>query len=259
MSTETYRTIIERIARHKSSTLTVFADFCRMVACALAAGTREEEYFEAIKGYSKEELLLLSNAMGLLVEEMEAAPFTDQLGTYYLDAASNSSKQARGEFYTPQEISRLMARMIIDADAVKERGLPISLNEPACGAGGMVLAVAELFAPDAVDLLRVTCQDINPIAADMCFINTSLWGIPAQIIQGNVLTNEIVGSWKNVHWLRVGEDARLTYKNLFRLISDPPKKEKATNPHTEMATSPIKGDQVEFDFDLGSLKAAPLP
>ena len=50
MSTETYRTIIEQIARRKSSALSVFTDFCRIVACALANQTREDEYFEAIKG-----------------------------------------------------------------------------------------------------------------------------------------------------------------------------------------------------------------
>ncbi|MEO0510821.1 MAG: N-6 DNA methylase [Verrucomicrobiota bacterium] len=257
MPEETYRTIIEQIARRKSSSVTVFADFCRMVACALAMQTREEEYFEAIKGYSKDELELLSKAMGLLVMETEKAPFTDVLGTYYTEIGSRSSQKDRGEFYTPQHVSQLMAKITIDAKEIIERGIPITLNEPASGAGGMILAIAEEFAPEIVDgkpqgksyvdLLRVTCQDINPIAVDMCYINTTLWGIPAHIIQGNALSNEIVHSWKNIHWLRVCEDERQSFLQMMRLITNPPKKPSEA---PEPFTAPIKGNQVEFDFDL---------
>lgn len=255
MPEETYRTIIEQIARRKSSSVTVFADFCRMVACALAMQTREEEYFETIKGYSQDELELLSKAMGLLVMEMEKASFTDVLGTYYTEISSRSTQQARGEFYTPQEISRMMAKMTINAEEVKERSLPITVNEPTCGAGGMVLAIAEEFAPDSVDLLRATCQDINPVAADMCYINTTLWGIPAHIIQGNALSNEIVHSWKNIHWARVGEDQRQAFKQMMNAIASPVHKAPSA-PEPKM--EPIKGNQAEFDFDLGQLSTPSL-
>lgn len=265
MSTETYQAIIEQIARRKSSTLTVFADFCRIVACTLAAQTREDEYFEAIKGYSKEELEQLAKAMRLLTKEMEEAPFTDILGTYYTEVGSRSSQRSRGEFYTPQEISRMMAKISIDAKAVIERGLPITVNEPACGAGGMVLAIAEEFAPDLVngkrqgkshvDLLRVTCQDINPTATDMCFINTTLWGIPALIIQGNVLANETINTWKNIHWARVGEDQRQAVMQMMSMVAEPPRAAEPTAaPPTNILTSPVEAGQVEFNFDLSAAR-----
>jgi len=208
MSDETYRTIIEQLARTKSSTITVFADFCRITACCLAAGTREGEYFEVIKNYSKDELEELSKALALLINEMESKPFTDILGPYYLDIASHSSKQSRGEFYTPPEISKLMAKITVDAKSVIEKGKPITVNEPACGAGGMMLALAEEFAPSHVDLLRITAQDLNPVGVDMCYINMTMWGIPAKIICGNTLHGTINSSWKNIHWHRVSEDQR---------------------------------------------------
>jgi type I restriction-modification system DNA methylase subunit len=173
-----YRSIINSIAHTKSSQLQVFADFCKIAACALALSSREDEYYGIATRYSSDEMHEFSTAFSSLVNEMEEKPFTDILGDYYLEVASHSSKQARGEFFTPPEISKLMARMLFDVDAVKTKGLPITVNEPACGSGGMVLAVAELFAPDCVDLLRVTCQDINPLATDMCYINTTLWGFP---------------------------------------------------------------------------------
>ena len=251
MADETYRTIIERIARTRSSSVTVFADFCRIAACCLAAGSREEEYFEAIEPYSKDELKELSKALALLINEMESKPFTDVLGTYYLDVASHSSKQARGEFYTPQEISRLMARMLSDVKSVKDKGLPIAVNEPACGAGGMVLALAELYAPDSVDLLRVTCQDINPVGVDMCFINTSLWGIPAKMILGDTLRMTVNNSWKNIHWHRVGEDQRLAELEMLHLLRQPPRSHDETpSPRNGEPVKSTLGNNGQFEFDL---------
>lgn len=33
-------------------------------------------------------------------------------------------------------------------------------------------------------------MDVNSIAADMAYIDTSLWGLPAQVIWGNTLSLE---------------------------------------------------------------------
>ncbi len=217
-----YRKIIEEIARRKSAAVTVFADFCKISACALAVGRREEEYLEVAKNYTRDELSDLSLAFANLVQQMEAAPFTDLLGPFYLDIAPHSSKQFRGEFFTPGELSRLVARMTVDVDVVKARGKPITVNEPACGSGGMVLALAELFAPDSVDLLRVTAQDINPLAADMAYINLTLWGIPAHIILGDTIRMTVTREWRNLHWFRVGEDQRQAILKIQNLLNAPP-------------------------------------
>ena len=260
MPQETYRTIIEQISRTKSSAVTVFADFCRISACALAAQTREEEYFEAIKPYSKDELELITKAFALLIEEAEASPFVDVLGEYYLEIAAHSSKQARGEFYTPPPICELMAKISVDADSTIEKGVPFTISEPACGAGMMVLAIAKQFSPilrdgeeSHVDLLRVTCQDINPVATDMSFINTTLWGIPAKVILGNYLSSEAPQkTWKNIHWHRVGEDQRqqlLEVRDIF-MGWKPMPNENASN-FTPRSTKPEKFEQPEFDLDLG--------
>lgn len=219
MPKDSFRTIIEKIARTKSSSLTVFSDFCRMGAAAVSVLAREAEYLEIAQRYTADELSDISKAFGLLVAEMEEVPFKDLLGPYYLEVASHSSKQARGEFYTPPEISSLMARMLVDVDQVKADGRAITVREPACGSGGMVLALAELFAPGHVDLLRVTCQDINPVAVDMCYINTTLWGIPATVLLGNALGPTITNGWKNPHWHRVGEDQRLAFRQILELTN----------------------------------------
>jgi N-6 DNA Methylase len=252
MSYGNYRSIIESIARTRSSQVQIFADFCRMSACALSLNTREGEYLEISQRYNRDELSEFSQALAYLIEEMEAKPFTDILGDFYLEVASHSSKQARGEFFTPPQISKLMARMLFDVEAVKAKGMPITVNEPACGSGGMVLAVAELFAPDAVDLLRVTCQDINPLAADMCFINTTLWGIPAQVILGDTIRMTETARWKNLHWRRVGEDQRLAFRELMEFISSPPKQQSFTDRAAESRPEAFREVNGQFELDLGS-------
>lgn len=209
--------LISPIARVKSSHVTVFTDFCKMAACALSMQRREDEYLEVIKGYSHDEIDSLGKALGVLVNIMQDHPYQDVLGAYYLEIASRFSKKDRGEFYTPDCIAELMARLLINADAVKANGKPVRISEPTCGSGNMILALAKTLSPDAIDLMRVTCQDISPLACDMCFINTTLWGIPAKIIWGNTLTLEQRKVWTNIHWLRVGENVR----ELFRIHSSP--------------------------------------
>ena len=254
MPDKSFRTILEGIARRKSSIVTVFADFCRIAACVSAAQTREDEYIEAIKPYHKEELSQFSQAFALLVTEMEAHPFADLLGPYYTEIASHSSKQARGEFYTPPEVSELMARMSVDVRKVIAEGKPITLSDPCCGSGGMILAYTKQFSPlvlkgetSHVDLLRVTCQDINPVAVDMCYLNTTMWGIPATMILGNTLAAEVTKVWSNIHWHRAGEDQRQALLKMVQLIDSPPTEKEQALPEP-LRTEPVPTTQTEFDL-----------
>jgi len=226
---EDYRKIIVELSRERGGSLEVFSDFCRIAACTLACETREEEYLEVSKRYKKEEIFKISIAFAGLITEMEDSPFTDILGPFYTEINSRASATARGEFYTPPEISQVMARMLFGVgqgggedsgvETAIERGTPITVSDPSCGSGGMVLALAQQFAPKkAVDLLRVSLIDISPIACDMAYINTTLWGIPAQITQGNALSGQFVKICKNIHWFRVDEDGRLRANRMLEML-----------------------------------------
>ena len=228
-----------------------------MAACALAAGSREAEYLEAIQPYGRDDLSQLSRAFALLVEEAESKPFEDVLGPYYIEIASHSCKQARGEFYTPQELSRAMAKMLVDIDRVRSDGTPITVCDPCCGSGGMILALAQEFAPGSVDLIRATCQDINPVAADMCYINTSLWGIPATVILGDSLRMTTRGAWRNIHWVRVGEEQRQAIEMMKDLIASPPPTQPSDRAQPDVPTDQhgSKESDGQFEFDLNFCEA----
>lgn len=208
----------------------VFVAFCRLAACALAAQTREPEYLEEAKRWKPEHLELFSVALGELVVSMEEAPFTDLLGPTHEEWSSSYSKKHGGEFYTPPEVSKLMARMV--GVVMPEKG-PSEIQEPAVGAGSMILAYIEYAVQEGYSPLnfRVQAWDVSAVACDMAFINFSLWSIPAEIVWGDTLRMKVHRVWRNLwhplaHGLPKAEPARAEQKlevidSLRKLVASP--------------------------------------
>ena len=195
-----FRKILERLS-HRHDIRRVFDAFTRFAACALAAQTREAEYLEEVKHWEKSDMGLFAEALGALVNEMESKPFEDVLGGHYMEfALSHKGQQWNGEFHTPKSICDLMAGIILGDKELPAEG-PITVCEPACGAGAMILSLAEACSPEVRRRLRVTAIDISRTACDMAFINTSLWGIPTRVIHGNSLSLECWAAWSNIHWI----------------------------------------------------------
>ena len=250
-----FRKVIEELARRRGEILKVFSDFVCMAACALASQTREEEYLEVAKSYDREELAQFGKALGLLVEDMEAEPFEDLLGRCYSEIASGFSRDLRGEFYTPKPVSDLMARVTVDVNTVVAAKRPVSVNEPASGSGGMILSLAECFAKaQAVDLLRVTCQDISKLACDMAYINLTLWGVPARVIWGDTLRGTVQKTWQNIHWYRVGENYRERVARFMSVLEAQPAPEASPDvsaaqlePPPQAATAPAANASIRRD------------
>jgi type I restriction-modification system DNA methylase subunit len=196
---EDFRQILQRLA-HRQDTRRVFDGFVRLAACALAAQTREAEYLEESKRWQKPELDLFGDALGALVLEMESNPFEDVLGGYYLEfAVSSKGQQRSGEFHTPKTVCDLMARMTLgDVKSFPAEG-PITVCEPACGAGAMILSLAQVCPPEIRRRLRVTAIDISYTACDMAYVNTTLWGVPTRVIHGDSLAMKFWAAWSNIH------------------------------------------------------------
>ena len=194
-----FRKILERLSR-RHDTRRVFDAFIRLAACALAAQTREPEYLEEVKQWERADLDLFAEALVTLVNEMESKPFEDVLGGYYMEfALSSKGQQWNGEFHTPKHVCDLMAGMVLgDMESMPAEG-PITVCEPACGAGAMILSLGGACSPEVRRRLRVTAIDISRTACDMAFVNTTLWGIPTRVIHGNTLSNEYWAAWSNIH------------------------------------------------------------
>lgn len=107
----------------------------------------------------------------------------------------------RGQFFTPFEISKMMAEMLLGSEIEEKlaRGEPLSISEPAAGAGGMVLAVVAAVLKrgyNPAKAIRAHAVDVDRTAALMSYIQFSLWNVPAMVVVGNALTLEEREVWE---------------------------------------------------------------
>jgi type I restriction-modification system DNA methylase subunit len=116
----------------------VFKDFVTMAACSLHNSlhkdpAREEEYLAIIAGYKKPNQEAFPKLMAHLVMALDSEP-RDILGPLYMELEI-ANKDA-GQFFTPPELSELMANLTFGDMLGRLDSQPfIMAGEPACGAG----------------------------------------------------------------------------------------------------------------------------
>ena len=90
----------------------------------------------------------------------------------------------------------MMAAMQIGGaeDAIERRGW-VGVMDPACGAGALLIAARNEFAQKEIGYLRTlfVCQDIDRVAALMCYIQLSLLGCAGYVVIADTICNPIVG------------------------------------------------------------------
>ena len=195
----------------------VFATFVKLAACAVSCGRREAEYLEEIKRWPAEAAPIFAEAFAALVVEMEGEPYRDCLGATYMELLSSSAAQWGGEFHTPAEVCEMMARVTVDANPPPAEGL-IRVCEPACGAGAQILAFAHALGTRDLHRVRVLATDLSVTACHMCYVNTTLWGIPTVIVHGNTLSGQTFAVWPNWPMLL---HAPFSWRTCFNATEDP--------------------------------------
>lgn len=184
-----------KIAAHRHR-YEVFRDFVTMAAISMHNAIRkdsalEAEYLQIVKRYEIHQVSEICGLFAKLVLLLESEP-QDVLGPLYMELELGNTQA--GQFFTPHEISELMARITYGDELQNLTNPFITLSEPACGAGGMVLAFVKVMLSHGHDpskRLWVQCQDIDRTAALMCYLQLSLWNVPAVVIVGNTLAMEV--------------------------------------------------------------------
>ena len=185
----------------------VWRDFVTMFACALSNAIdkshfdeREALYLTSINKYNKEERMLFPELIVQTTMALEDNPEQDFLGKIYMRL--NLGSDARGQFFTPYHVAALMARCIAGdvAAHVKEHGY-YTIHNPCCGAGGLLIAgihearrQLEKAGMNWQYHVLVVAQDIDYIAALMCYIQLSLLGVAAYVKVGNSLTDPMTAN-----------------------------------------------------------------
>jgi type I restriction-modification system DNA methylase subunit len=176
----------------------VFRDFVTLSAISLnnvmepdaeRKAALEAEYMGIIRTYSHDEALGFAELLGLVVELLEPTP-QDVLGDLYMEL--DLGNERTGQFFTPNSISQFMARLNGVEPPPGQNFVRVC--EPACGAGGMVLAIAQALiesGKNPATAMWAQCQDIDRTAALTCFVQLSLWNIPAVVIVGDTLANDV--------------------------------------------------------------------
>lgn len=166
----------------------------------------EKRYSDIVSGYAPEQVNGFAAALGILCAEIKKAvdgdaAFSDWAGEIYMDSGTSNSKA--GQFFTPYSVSRCMAEVNFPEEEVlpKLEGDPdrvITIYEPTCGAGGLVVACIDVLHRMGVNYswnTFVDCGDIDARCVHMTYATLSLLGVPAVVRLGDALKMEYSQAW----------------------------------------------------------------
>lgn len=144
----------------------------------------EETYFKLYQDWIK-----------IVADELEKGDkyYYDYLGVFYEDVIQSKYKAGtNGQFFTPQEVSKLMAKTLMQNTS----GV---INDCACGSGRLLLD-AHCENPSAI----LIGQDLDPVACKMAVLNFYVSGVRGSVIHQNTLTLESFQCWRINNYLYHG-------------------------------------------------------
>ena len=181
----------------------VFSTFLELMALSLSTETdpacpeeRKNRRDELEAGMERTESAAYARMIALMwlaVCEYRDDP-ADILGTVYHELKLNN--EWNGQFFTPDNISRMMA-MVAGLPPESDEGI-ITINEPACGSGTLVIGAVWAMKQKGFDYQRRTffvAQDIDIRCVWMTYIQLCLYRVPAVVIHSNTLTVEEWSRW----------------------------------------------------------------
>ena len=194
---------VKEIIRHiesigyKHGISTVFNDYLTIASCAVSNAMdkvhfekRETLYVQTIKKYTEDELQKFAVMHAMVVDALEQSLFSeDLLGEVY--HSLNLSSSANGQFFTPMHIAQFMAEIMIGqkCDEIDTKGY-ITLCEPTCGSGVMIIAAANSLYKNHYNPSQDMCVlavDNDIRCARMAYIQLSYLGISAVVVHGDSL------------------------------------------------------------------------
>lgn len=175
------------------SSYDIFCDWVKLMAIAIQNQSclmhdqiwrkRESEYIKTINSYG-EKGIEFAKMFEMLAETMETG-LADTLGEIYME--SGFGNKNTGQFFTPFHVSETCAKLSLMGEGGSR---VINMNEPSCGGGGMIIAAAKVLKERGINyqkIMRVVAQDLDWKAVHMCYVQLSLLGIDAVVVQGNTL------------------------------------------------------------------------
>ncbi|PWM48252.1 MAG: hypothetical protein DBX39_06245 [Bacillota bacterium] len=165
---------------------------------------REERYLQIIRGYRPTQQRSLVDIFGKVFALLSSVVydngrFNDNLGEIFMSCGLINKHTA--QFFTPYSASVLAARINIDETLVKEKTADdriLTVNDPCCGGGGMLIAALEALKSLGVNYARncfMEANDVDLRCVHMTYLQLALAGVPAIVRHQNTLTRECWSVW----------------------------------------------------------------
>lgn len=165
---------------------------------------REERYKQIMKAYepSKQKAMseIFAEIFALLSSVVyDNGVFADYLGEIFMGL--NLGNKRTGQFFTPYNISKMSAKMVITDPTEKQtKDEIITVCDPCCGSGGMLIAALDVLQNDyQVNYARncfIDCGDIDSRCVHMAYLQLSLAGVPAIIKHQDALSRQLWNVWR---------------------------------------------------------------
>lgn len=158
---------------------------------------REKSFTSIAAKYSHAELEKFASMLGNVVIGLDKNPDQDFLGDLFMNL--NLGNEWKGQFFTPYSVCRCMASMLMSDDVpgkIAEKGW-VSVNDPACGAGALLIAYANECQRRHINYQQsvlFVAQDIDQLAGMMCYIQLSLLGCPGYVVIQDTLRNPVTAA-----------------------------------------------------------------
>lgn len=170
----------------------IFQDWVQMLAIAISNQVfldedLEKHYVTLAHKYTHDQLMEMCEMGGVLIELFEKE-ISDYLGAIYMKLEAGSKRT--GQFFTPFHLCEMMARVAL----VAYDGKPMTINEPSVGGGGNILAVAKVLKEKGFnyqEIMHVIGQDLDFKCVYMSYVQFSMIGLNAKVLQGDTLTERI--------------------------------------------------------------------
>lgn len=129
---------------------------------------------------------------------------------YLMRNFATESGKSKGQFYTPAEVSRILAQ-VIGIDKIKTRNEGYTVYDPACGSGSLLIRAADAAPFD----VAIYGQEKETTTAGLATMNLVLHNKASGIIKGGYST------FSNPQYFEVGSDDEVLRRFDF-IVANPP-------------------------------------
>lgn len=176
----------------------------------------------------------LFDLSGLFAKCVIEDPFSDILGSLYMEISSKWSQKGMGQYFTPPEVAKMMAMIqdpVTGLKRARDAGYVYAACEPTAGSGVMLLAMIDTIMQDDEGVELLSWLSLTGIDIDLlCVKMTTL-----QILANAMLHDSSVGELAMYHGSALGDTKdlkRFCYANHRRweetgVPHDPKRFEKA--------------------------------